>query len=402
MGAGDAAASTPPVPHDSVADVSDEPTVWVLGAGFSKGLGGPLIQDLLSHRELPVLQTLSPGKTHTGVAEEQLKARLFSRYGQERRYWDHAEQFLDLVETAEAEEDFEEHLADKKDKAGATFSHGHLLLRTMLKNTVRYPETETIEQGAREKYFKQVPGPAHNFGSIRELAVATRRALAADCSLFLRSAGLGTERWSPYVDWAQQLGPRDTVVTFNYDHAPELLATVDGSKLRIIEPAKELGPLIESVRRHEGKAPVLKVHGSVTWRRNGNAIEPLKLGDPAIGDPRTDVVIGVPGPGKRFLIRETLRSLWSAMLTALAEARHVIFVGYRFPPTDADSRRDLLATLGATAKRGVALRVQTVLGPRTDSDESIRLAQLLGHAGVGNVHPVPLYAEDFLGLPRQP
>ena len=108
---------------------------------------------------------------------------------------------------------------------------------------------------------------------------------------------------------AGQLEPRDTVVTFNYDHAPELLANVEGSTLRIIEPAKELGPLIGSVRTNEGKAPVLKVHRGVTWRRNGHVIEALKLGDPAIGDPRTDVVIGVPGPGKRFLISEKLRSL---------------------------------------------------------------------------------------------
>ena len=37
------------------------------------------------------------------AATDLFKARLFFKYGLERRFWDHAEQFLDLVEAAAAE-----------------------------------------------------------------------------------------------------------------------------------------------------------------------------------------------------------------------------------------------------------------------------------------------------------
>src|SRR5213075_1650027 len=148
--------------------------VWILGAGFSKALGGPLIGDLLAMREKAVLDSLFPTKDFPGVADEQFKARLFCKYGLDRRYWDHAEQFLDLVESAAAEN-------------GATHSHGRTLLQSMLKDTVRYPETIPQKGGASvfpgSTPMREVPGPSHNFANVHDLAAACRRALAVDCSI---------------------------------------------------------------------------------------------------------------------------------------------------------------------------------------------------------------------------
>ena len=67
------------------------------------------------------------------------------------------------------------------------------------------------------------------------LARAARRALAVDCSVFLRSAQLNTERWQPYKDWANRLHANDTVITFNYDHVPELLAS-ETKNLHVVGP----------------------------------------------------------------------------------------------------------------------------------------------------------------------
>ena len=88
------------------------PTVWILGAGFSKGLGGPLIQDLLAHREEKVLESFFPKNVYGEAAKDLFKVRLFFNYGLELHYWDHAEHFLDLVESAAAEK-------------GPDFSHAH-------------------------------------------------------------------------------------------------------------------------------------------------------------------------------------------------------------------------------------------------------------------------------------
>jgi hypothetical protein len=365
-----------------VSDQDEKPdTVWILGAGFSKGLGGPLIQDLLAHRELSVLESYFPTQSYGDAANDLFKARLFFNHGVERRYWDHAEQFLDVVESAAAEK-------------GSDPSHARALLQSMLKDTVRYPPKQTIEQGAGlNRYSVERPGPAHEFASIDDLAAACRRALAVDCSLFLRSAQLDSERWSPYRHWARSLNGRDTVVTFNYDHVPELLA-LDGGKLQVVDPRNAVDDIEDA--RDSKVAPVIKVHGSVTWRRCSAGVELMNGRDTGIGDPRTDVVIGVPGPAKRKLYRETLKPLRHAAIAALRTAKKVIFLGYRFPPTDADARLDILKALVANEAR-TAVRIETVLGPRTNSDDSVRLRQLL-HVALGTnlIEHVPLYAEDYL------
>jgi hypothetical protein len=73
--------------------------VWILGAGFSKSLGGPLLPDLLSERvELEMRGRFS--KLVTDVAHQQIY--IVYRYGlNEKRskreglsLWNHAEEFL--------------------------------------------------------------------------------------------------------------------------------------------------------------------------------------------------------------------------------------------------------------------------------------------------------------------
>jgi hypothetical protein len=141
------------------------------------------------------------------------------------------------------------------------------------------------------------------------------------------------------------------------------------------------------------KVPVLKVHGSVTWRVNDKGIVVADVTDPSIGDPSVDPVIGVPGPGKRRLIGNRLKELWELALEMVGRAEAIYFVGYRFPPTDADSRSGLIGAL-----RGRAPSMRTVLGPWVDAADSMRLKHLLETASSGAVRPLPLLAEDFIGL----
>ena len=361
-----------------------KPTVWILGAGFSKGLGGPLIKDLLAHREKEVLDSLYPSTEYPLVADEVFKARLFYNWGQKRGYWENAEQFLDIVESAAAE-------------THVPLSYAHSLLSSMRRRTVHHPEMEQRVQGSgRVREVIQAPGPVFEFETLTEMATACRRALAVDCSVFLRAAQLESERWSPYRDWARSLGPRDTVVTFNYDHVPEILETDLKNHLSVIDP-EDVDDDLEEVKTKR-MTPVLKVHGSVTWRRDGKRIKVVPLGDRAIGDPREDPVIGLPGPGKRTLVRDVLKALWKAALHAIENAGHLIFVGYRFPPTDADSRTDLLSTLSQNRFRGQGPSVHTVLGPDVNSPDSTRLMRLLEASTRGPLKAVPLFAEDYIGL----
>ena len=52
---------------------------------------------------------------------------------------------------------------------------------------------------------------------------AARRVVAAQCTTFAVNGEPESERWRPFVAWAKALGPGDTIVTFNYDPVLERL-----------------------------------------------------------------------------------------------------------------------------------------------------------------------------------
>ena len=85
-------------------------------------------------------------------------------------------------------------------------------------------------------------------------------------------------------------------------------------------------------------------------------------------------------------------------MAAIREAQRVIFVGYRFPPTDGDTRRDILSSIKRN-RQPLGLGIQTVLGPSIHADDSNRLLQLLTTVvAKERVTQVPLYAEDYFSL----
>lgn len=362
-------------------------TVWVLGAGFSRALGGPLIGNLLALRELKAIQQLHP---ESGVAQDIFKAQLFFRYGQQLGYWQDGEQFLDLVETAVED-----------GKKNSRF-HGTALLEVMIKGSVRYPETVFPKDHANVAIFNSTgsaprPGPLHEFSSVSALAVACRRALASDCCVFLRAANPRSERWNPYVSWIKALDSRDTILTFNYDRVPEILAE-GASRVAIVHPFKAHAEVAQA--RADKKIPVLKLHGSVCWTLNTARGEiNVDAGNEAAlecaGSEDKMSLVAVPGPGKQA-VSEFLKPVWEEALTALGSANCVFFLGYRFPPTDANARQKFLEAL---TERGSRTQIFTVLGPDTGTPDALRLQSLLRSTRpAGDLFPcaIPLYAEDFM------
>jgi len=143
-------------------------TVWILGAGFSRSLGGPLIEDLLAHRERAVLEGFFSKDPGTRVArlalvEDNFHARGFFQYGRKQGYWENAEQFLDIVETAAA--------------GNNSTSHPSALLASMLKGAAVFPARElvqTLDMGAASSRWEDVQGPVHSFNSLDALTLACR------------------------------------------------------------------------------------------------------------------------------------------------------------------------------------------------------------------------------------
>jgi len=142
------------------------------------------------------------------------------------------------------------------------------------------------------------------------------------------------------------------------------------------------------------------------------------LSDPeAFLKKRGPPLIASPGPQKYELQRKTFKPFWSAAVKALQNADVIVFLGYRFPPSDAESRRVILNAIrnNNRDKGEHYLRVHTVLGPNVNHEHSVRLQHLLRQtlngAGRGefialnelnpaagrtfSVSPQPLYVEDF-------
>jgi hypothetical protein len=364
-------------------------TVWILGAGFSKPLGGPLLGKLLSpesERDLLVRYRAAP----LLWTPEANAARWLYRYGrggrvpmgagsfiQGENLWDDAEQYLDYLDTA----------AEKG--AGSPACDRLLEILSDQKVDQKVAIHLRIQQGA---------------AVLIPMAAAARRLLAAECCAFLEGVDPDSERWSPYRRWFREVfvWGEDTVVTFNYDLVPEMLA--DSQQRRDLF----------QYRKKPGCSSLLKLHGSVNWALQSTlAVETNAGVRNALTCDDSHLAIAGPGPGKQRLSSGVFKPFWDEALAALEKAAAIVFVGYRFPPTDAEAREKLLAAIRKN-KDEKHLAIHTVLGPNTSSDDSRRLRGLLEHAMSGvrkptmlPLHPNdrcyslwqhPLWAEDFFSI----
>lgn len=364
--------------------------VWVLGAGFSRSLGGPLLQTMLSLSSLQELRRRYPATKfpllHDKILLDVCKLYIYGTRQPVPRdpnhesgvepLWDHAEEFLEHLDAAASEP-----------KSELSFNRLDRISDLLLTKRLSHPEAPQLA---------------------KMLAGAARRFMAAECTSFLDQADITSERWQPYLRWATKLVEQDhVVITFNYDQVIEMLNNAPGVENRFsVQMPSAVAPTMTA------GIPVLKLHGSVLWKRSlrQDAECPFSMNPQSpleTDDPRT-IGIAAPGPSKRAAC-EDLRSLWTQAEAALREAESIIFIGYRFPPTDSFAREQLL---GALAKNPVPhLRVQTVLGP--NSSDAPRVGGLLDHAlrqeqnrfptpaGTQKKYTLvhqPMYAEDYLSV----
>jgi hypothetical protein len=340
-----------------------ETTVYFLGAGFSRGLGAPLFRDLF--RSFPGnarLQTL-----HSDLGQRISNVlNLYRTYGTppgagiSGSLWRDPEEFVDVLESA------------AKSDGGS---------RELLRNIV----------------------PSLSIESMVELA---RRALAIECSFFLRGADPSTERWSPYLSWARDFTGTETIISFNYDRVLELLKDKfrgDINHYAIIVPTNNASSDVSRARQAR-VAPVLKLHGSVDWVVRNDTIVVDPNPDLAITCVSgTEIVLAVPGPDKAGLRAQStaVRTLWDAAGLAVERATRIVFLGYRFPVTDAFARIYFLNAIKKAIGAGSLQQVEIVLGPNDRDPDVERMKSLLGFACKGSqvdVKVLPLFVEDYLSF----
>lgn len=351
--------------------------VWILGAGFSKSLGGPLLPSLLSSRSAERIQAVygrTPGLTE-GREVDIIRA-ILEKDGWEQKdrppAWVDAEEFLEQLDNA------------------AFGTTGRAAVQGLLRSRA-------------QSASRPIPSPDF----FESMAAAAKRLVAAECCMFLRNVDPNSERWRPYVNWARSLEAEDTIITFNYDRVVEIAAATAGRKIDVVAGGQPV---------RDGLPRLLKMHGSVDWRRAGKEYLLVQDHEHAVKCEAEEIGIASPGPSKLTLSEQWI-GLWRAAEKAIREAQAIAFVGYRFPPTDSYSRERLLGAVGQNTA-GPHVSVHTVLGPETYGDQARRLEGMLKYAlgqtrrtkFAGGRLPTqsppnyytllaqPLYAEDFLSL----
>jgi hypothetical protein len=331
------------------------PTVWILGAGFSRSLGGLLLPELLSEKSKA--ETLANFPELKGEPE-----RVYNLFAKHLRgegtikdgrngfpaYWEHAEEFLDFVDTA---------------------AKGNV---------------------ARRNILAPPPAPA---GQLEELHDNCVRVIAAECAITQNVGDLTDEEstpeaWQPYIRWATNVRPGDSIITFNYD---TVLETLGRGRAGCYFNSRTVHGVEGAVRNG---AQIYKLHGSIDWTGPGDN-GPIKIAQARdLLTKPLQPLIATPGPTKKTRCTGEFKSIWDAAMVALKAAEQVVFVGYRFPPSDSESRSKLLEALREnTSVRG--LRVHTVLGPRSSNDDTVRLRELLKSVLSEGRQAWPLEADDL-------
>jgi hypothetical protein len=104
-----------------------------------------------------------------------------------------------------------------------------------------------------------------------------------------------------------------------------------------------------------------------------------------------------PEQGKKTAF---FQSLWDDATEALREPRLIVFIGYRFPPTDTEAARRLLAAIADnTTRRSKGLLkedVEVELALGNDGPSLGRLRALLEGAGITKIIDRKFYSTDYL------
>jgi hypothetical protein len=362
--------------------------LWILGAGFSRPLDGPLLADLFKMETQEEIEADFPQADYGKLASEIRQMKALFNLGLEKKRWPHAEKFLAYVDDA--------YVGKVEPK--------RRLLTTLFERAAKFDA---------DKYEGPTTSRVWNKDLVEYLDVIARKALAAECLRFTFGAETSSEAWVPYMEWTKALIPGvDTVLGFNYDHVIEI---ADSELNRI------WARLPSETDRDQHRIEYLKLHGSGDWfldpepnggkkkvARAGSAENLLKMPS------NPELAIAPPGGSKSKFCDQYLGRLWLWAEEAIRAADDIFIVGYSMPDTDSRAQHRILRALTENEERVQQQRtIRIVLGPEVNATTR-RLMTLLrstrgqrlmtvqglsedgGSSGDLRIIQQELWAQDFL------
>lgn len=396
--------------------MAESQRVWILGAGFSRSLGAPLLPDLLSMRRWRDLRSKYPWLLDELANEEPhelltaaVAVYLLYHWGRDfpegslfgqppghrgEKHFEHAEDFLVRLE----------HMADEQLKDSLQAALGAVYAEE--------DQGEAAVGSARSKVIRRYYDAELSWEFMRQvtkdqLLKVAKLLLALECEEFVKPDWADHEEFTPYKNWAERLNENDSIITFNYDRVVEL--ALDGRQLVVTDRMGDQ----QGVRVH-------KLHGSTNWWLDGQYLK--EQAEPCT-DGRHVPLVAIPGRSK-MADTAMLASLWEKARQKLAKADEVYIVGYGMPESDAKAREFILTALRENQKDDLSISI--VLGepgfrsarleatlrqtlPRMDTGEkeaALRSPRNKFHLAVHaarleatkslSVAVFPQYAQDFL------
>lgn len=322
--------------------------VWVIGAGFSRSLGGPLLNDLLSKTSLDLIRRRLPGGwAHHSECDDVVE---LLKHGAAEGLWTNPEEYIAALGS------YDPRCQDS-------------VARLMAKGFDAWEGHPESWSDKKSDYMNHI-------------WIYSIRMAAAQCMCFLSDSRNRPESWLPYRRWALSVGNQDVIVSFNYDETVEAAFMLAGCSL--YRPNVRLGqkPWLKN------RVTLMKLHGGVEVR------DTIKF--PPVNDSMENLdsnppEIAVPGISKGSAAESEFDELWEAASEALAKADEIAIIGYSLPPSDQVAKAMLLDSLSSNKKKPV---VDIVLGPRGGS-VSDRLVSMLRLVGVAT-RETGVWAEDYL------
>lgn len=350
--------------------------VFILGAGFSAALGGPLFSQLLS-REFDFTISDCIG----------------ARFDYESRLLAELPRILSRIEATKAGKAYDEHRPVRNAEQTLEFytdlasSGSGKTLRHVYELLVQYKGTPNVKADELEQQKE-----------VATLCKVLKRHLAISTSDFVCRLPRKSERWDPFIRWFEKLTANDVIISFNYDPVVETIARFCDRHYY----TKDEEPVSQLTSLATDNPKLLKLHGSADWLADGaassiNEVKRVRF------DTRTepeserlifspmDILIGVPGVGKKNLREGILKGLWDEAERSIKAARKIAIIGYSMPATDNTARWTLLNALTVKPSNSIDL----VLGA-DETSATHRMLALLKHKAPHRVTNTRLYAQDYI------